>query len=357
MDTEPITAHFLARCYGVDGGNLERAYKNHLSDFPDWDQAGHAEEWVLLPKNLGERICIDETQIGDDVYTIVSNWDGHCRAGSLIAVAKGTAASSVVPVLLKLPEDERMKVAEATMDMSESMRSIVSAAFPNATVTLDVFHMVKRCIDGLEEIRLRMKREAQAQTRRERAEFRRHQRKLAAQRRRYRAAHPKKSGERRGRKRGRANAAFHPQVLENGDTLVELLTRSKCALSKSREKWGARQKERMAILFDRYPKLREAYGIVDQIRAFFRSSSLTRDTAKKKLHEWYDAVAKCTLREIKSARDALRDREEDLLNYFISHSTNAMAESFNSKVKGFRAQLRGIRDIPFFMFRLCKIFG
>ncbi|MBR1569717.1 MAG: transposase, partial [Bacteroidales bacterium] len=37
--------------------------------------------------------------------------------------------------------------------------------------------------------------------------------------------------------------------------------------------------------------------------------------------------------------------------------TNASAESFNSKIKSFRAQVRGVSDLPFFMFRLCKLFG
>ena len=32
-------------------------------------------------------------------------------------------------------------------------------------------------------------------------------------------------------------------------------------------------------------------------------------------------------------------------------------ESFNAKVKAFRVQFRGVRDIPFFIFRLTKIFA
>lgn len=36
---------------------------------------------------------------------------------------------------------------------------------------------------------------------------------------------------------------------------------------------------------------------------------------------------------------------------------NAGAESFNSKIKGFRALLRGVSDLPFFMFGLGAIFG
>ena len=46
-----------------------------------------------------------------------------------------------------------------------------------------------------------------------------------------------------------------------------------------------------------------------------------------------------------------------VLNYFIARSTNASAESLNSKMKAFRAQLRGVSDLPFFMYRLSTIFG
>ncbi|MDD3078077.1 MAG: ISL3 family transposase, partial [Paludibacter sp.] len=30
---------------------------------------------------------------------------------------------------------------------------------------------------------------------------------------------------------------------------------------------------------------------------------------------------------------------------------------FNAKIKAFRAQFRGVRDIPFFLFRLSKIYA
>ncbi|MEG1499408.1 MAG: transposase [Bacteroidales bacterium] len=46
-----------------------------------------------------------------------------------------------------------------------------------------------------------------------------------------------------------------------------------------------------------------------------------------------------------------------MLNYFVNRSTNAAAESFNAKVKAFRIQFRGVRDIPFFVFRLAEIFA
>ncbi len=59
----------------------------------------------------------------------------------------------------------------------------------------------------------------------------------------------------------------------------------------------------------------------------------------EKLHWWYKTVNLCAIREVKSARDAIRFREDNVLNYFITRSTNASAESLNSRMKAFRAQL------------------
>ena len=54
---------------------------------------------------------------------------------------------------------------------------------------------------------------------------------------------------------------------------------------------------------------------------------------------------------------AVYDREDEILNYFVNRSTNASAESLNAKIKHFRAQLRGIIDRKFFLFRLMKIYA
>ncbi|WP_165593233.1 transposase, partial [Bacteroides stercoris] len=45
----------------------------------------------------------------------------------------------------------------------------------------------------------------------------------------------------------------------------------------------------------------------------------------------------------------------DIINFFERRATNAAAESFNAKIKAFRAQFRGVGDMPFFIFRLYKL--
>ncbi len=46
---------------------------------------------------------------------------------------------------------------------------------------------------------------------------------------------------------------------------------------------------------------------------------------------------------------------ENILNFFDIGNTNA--ESFNSKIKGFWANLRGVTDVKFSLFRLEKSFA
>ena len=58
-----------------------------------------------------------------------------------------------------------------------------------------------------------------------------------------------------------------------------------------------------------------------------------------------------------TAADTIRDREDEVLNYFLNRATNASAESLNSKIKQFRAQLRGVIDVDFFLYRLSMIYG
>ncbi len=53
----------------------------------------------------------------------------------------------------------------------------------------------------------------------------------------------------------------------------------------------------------------------------------------------------------------IRLHENAILNYFVNRSTNATAESFNAKLKNFRAVVRGVADNKFYLFRVAKLYG
>lgn len=357
MDTFPIPARSLERYFKIDGRNLERCYKEHLSGFRDWDQLEHASDWILLPWNMGEKLSIDESMHSNDLFTFLSNKDGHGKRGTLIAAVRGTKAEDVVKQLMKIPLEQRLAVKEVTMDFSDSMYSIARQVFPNASVVIDCFHIVKRLCDGLDEMRMRSKRQAVSETKKEEREFNNKKKNRAKSRAYYRKKHPRKRGEKRGRPRLRSNEKFKPSVLSNGDTKVELLTRAKYILPKSGEKWSESQKKRAGLLFGLKPKIKKAYSLVCQVRAIFKNKKLTKDKAREKLRSWYKKVSESKIKEIISARDCIKYKEEQVINYFDNYSTNAAAESLNAKMKGFRAELRGVRDLPFYMYRCSLIFG
>ncbi|MEN7548753.1 transposase [Rapidithrix thailandica] len=48
---------------------------------------------------------------------------------------------------------------------------------------------------------------------------------------------------------------------------------------------------------------------------------------------------------------------QNTLNFFDHRSTNVSAESFNTKIKAFRSQFRGVRNVDFFLFRLANIYA
>ncbi len=130
--------------------NLQRQYKDSLSDFNSWSQKKHATEWLLFSKNLGTHLSLDETAFSNgDLYTIITNKDAKGKKGAIVAMVKGTRAEVVIKILHKTPLKQRNKVKEVTLDMAGNMGLIVKKSFPNATLVIDRFHVQKLALDAL----------------------------------------------------------------------------------------------------------------------------------------------------------------------------------------------------------------
>lgn len=54
----------------------------------------------------------------------------------------------------QIDQDTREAVEEVTLDLSDSMRKIVSVAFPKAKRVIDRFHIQKLACDAVQEIRV-----------------------------------------------------------------------------------------------------------------------------------------------------------------------------------------------------------
>jgi len=314
--------------YGhIDGEQLGRQYKEHLSDFNDWNAKSHAQDWLVYPENVGEHLSIDETSVSrGELYTIVTNKAAHGGKGTIVAIVSGTVSDEIIEALERIPENIRAKVKEVTLDMSDSMRRIVGSCFPKAIRVIDRFHVQKLAYDALQEMRIAH---------------------------RWDAINEETDALEEAKLSGNK---YIPEILENGDSKKQLLARCRYLLFKSAEKWTERQKQRAKILFKLYPDIKKAYGLAHSLRMIFSKNSI-KDAARLSLARWYNQVAESEFKSFNTIAATVYEHYDEILNFFINRSTNASAESFNAKIKEFRANLRGVVDVDFFLYRLTKIYA
>lgn len=306
---------------------MEEQYIRHLSDFTVWDQFGHASDWILFPDNIGENLSIDETSLSlGELYTVITNKAAKGKKGVLVAMVKGVESNSVSSILKKIPKHKRDKVKEVTLDMAASMQKIVSSCFPYAQQVTDRFHVQQLAYDALQDIRIAHRWEAIEQENNE-------------------IELCKEVGK-----------EYVPNVLGNGDTLKQLLARSRYLLFKHENKWTASQHQRAEILFGYYPDLKKAYDLCRELGSIYEKTN-DKGVAFTRLAQWYDKVEKAGFKTFNTLSRTIQNHYLRILNYFDNRSTNASAESFNAKIKAFRSQFRGVKNIPFFLFRLSKIYA
>ena len=276
---------------------------------------------------MGEYLSIDETALSKgELYTIITNKDAKGKKGAIVAIMAGTKVEPIIEQLLKIPSKTRNKVKEITLDMANSMKTIARVCFPKATQVTDRFHVQKLALEALQDIRIKHRWEA--------IDRENNSIKLAKQK----------------------KIAFIPETFENGDTTKQLLARSRYLLYKAPADWTQNQYFRCKILFQQYPDIKKAFDLVQALRNIFNHAKSIK-IAYTKLAQWYNQVEKSGFKAFNTIANTIHINYRTILNYFNNRSTNAAAESFNAKIKAFRAQFRGVKNIEFFLFRLTNIFA
>ena len=293
----------------------------------DWDQKDHASDWLLFPDNIGPFLSIDETSLSQgELYTIITNKEAKGRKGAIVAIIKGVDSTIIIDRLNTIKENKRFKVREITLDMSPTMVKIARKSFPKATIVTDRFHVQQLAYDAVQDMRITYRWEAIEQENKE-IEL---------------AKNIKKK--------------HVPDVLENGDTLKQLLARSRYILFKRKNKWTPSQYRRADLLFNFYPDLELAYNLSMKLGDIYHTVK-DKGVALTRLAKWYDEVERSRFKTFGTVSRSIQNNYQYILNFFDNRSTNASAESFNAKIKSFRAQFRGVRSIPFFLFRLTNIYA
>ena len=281
----------------------------------------------MFAKNLGSNLSLDETAFcNGELYTIVTNKDAKGKKGAIVAMVKGTKAETVIKILHKIPLKQRKKVKEVTLDMAGNMGLIVRKSFPNATLVIDRFHVQKLALDALQEIRIKH---------------------------RWEAIDIKNDAIENARNKAQK---YVPELLSNGDTLKQLLARSRYLLYKSSSKWTENQSKRAETLFCFYPDIEKAYKLCQNLSWIFNNTK-DKTSALIRLAKWDEKVRQAAFKSFSTIARTMSIHYMNILNYFDNRSTNASAESFNAKIKAFRTQFRGVRNVDFFLYRLTTIFA
>jgi transposase len=317
----------IASYFQVRSKTLQKHYKHQVSGYHQWEQKQHAQEYLIFSENITDSISIDEVSLSKgELYTIVTNKNTGCKnKKSVIAIINGTESKTIEEVLLKLPLESRNNVKEISMDMAPNMALASRNCFTKSSLVIDRFHVVRLVCDAMQHMRNKL---------------------------RWIVIDEENEAIKKAKEQG---LKYKAEILLNGDTLRELLVRSKYLLYKYEDDWTLNQKKRAELLFSKYPQMKQAYELCISFRNIYKC--ITKQLATDKFTDWKNKVLEVNIKEFNSVVNSIEHHFENIMNFFNNRNTNANAESFNSKIKNFRANLRGVTDIKFFLFRLQKLFA
>ena len=230
MDEKPVNFTTIGGFLQLPPQTIYSWYRHYLSGYPE---AVESKQWgkdnfmgsdkkeklvpVLKPENFGEEMSVDEKKIDEEFYTVMTN-----RQTGRIALLAETLTVAELNRLIDKTGDAKQKVKTITADLSPTYEKFCEQSFPDALIVADKFNVVKHIVEAVQSLRLRLKQEEIAKlpaTKKERREYEKQTK------------------------------------LINGESRIELLTRSRYVLFKRTENWTASQQKRAALLFDTFPQI------------------------------------------------------------------------------------------------------
>ncbi len=350
----------IAYVLGMDARKLRRWYINSLSGFKQEKESGDLLKNdlkpfkdqvkqkvripIVVPQNIGLHMAIDEKYINGEYYTILSN-----RQTTKIALMiKSMYHQEIRAAITKYFGTKTFMVKTITKDGSDTFDWVARTCFPNAIKILDKFHIVRSAFEHLQSIRINLKQEhlkAVLDTKKDLEK-------------RYHEA--LKQAQINGNKKPDKNLYhFKEPTMSNGETILEILHRSRYALYKYPDQWKKSQIQRMEILFKSFPVLGIAYEQVCNFRLWYHNNNVGKpiDVLKSQFETWLASVKKSKIQPIITFGQAVNSKIGQILNYFYFGYTNAKAETLNGKISRFIILNYGVRNIDYFTFRLKILFA
>lgn len=334
MDKKPVNFTTIGGFLHIPAQTIYVWYRNYLSGYPE---AVVSKQWgkdnfigsdkqekkvpVLKVENFCEEMSVDEKMIDDEYYTIMTNRE----TGKIALLAETMRVKDLNKLIDKIPAVKNI-VKTITADLSPTYEDFCEQSFPKAVIVADKFHVVKHVLEAIQALRMRLKQVEITKL-------------------------PTTKKERR---------AYEKETkLINGESRIEMLTRSRYVLFKSEENWTINQQKRAALLFETYPLLQTVYKLTTQIRAWLDKKNVGQYEwlIEKQLIHWYDCAEQAKLPEVENLIRIIGSHEEKIMNYFKTGKTNARAEAMNNKIQRFITANYGVRDSDFFFYRLVRYYA
>ena len=246
---------------------------------------------------MGKFLSIDETSLSNgELYTILTNKAACGQKGSIVGIFKGVQSLNIIDLIREnIKEDLLNAVEEVTLDLSPTMNAIAKSCFKKAKRVADRFHVQRLAYDAVQQERITYRWEAIDQDNLE----------------------IKTAKEQ--------NKDYLPEILHNGDSIKQLLARSRYLLFKSPEQWTDSQKERSKLLFQRYPIIKEAYYLAAGLKNAY-NYKCTKEVGMTKLAKWVEDVRQSNFKSFNTIADTFYSYYDNISNFYNNRSTSAAAE-------------------------------
>lgn len=337
----PDIEKILEKNRGVEKKNQEIIYK---TEYKKITRNKKVRVPICVLENFGPNMCIDDKNLGEYGFTILSNLDT-----GKIAFMIETRKSGIINEALKknVPEHIRLKVKILTKDLAQNYESVREFSFPHSTGVADKFHVVKLGIQSISDLRVYYRQEEMTKER------------MRKEAHKCNEARNRDSAQQFG-KEYTTKKCPPPQRMRNGETLLQVLSLTNRALSQFQVKWGKDMKERVEILFENFPRIKEIYKYISAFRGIYNAKEFGENSFKKariSLEKWFKSVGASEITEIQNFSHTVKHHRKEILSYFKTGNTNAYAESLNAKLQRFLRDNFGIKNLDFFLWRISKIFS
>ena len=278
------------------------------------------------PVVLPETLCIDEFKgTSGEWNQKTTKWDVnkyHCNisdgdSGVVIDILPQIREEFLKPYFRKYSPAQRSRVKYFCCDMHNGFISIARALFPNAHICIDMFHVIRRINDTVDEIRMRFQRTVQnSYDVQDRQKY-------------FLLKHAARS----------------------------LLT-SEIKQKRLRNPNNARRLEKLNALFSLYPELATAYAVLQDFHYIctLHDEPFLR-LQKSSLTEWISHCLDSNIPELVSLGNSIRHWRGYIQNTWQYRRTNSVCEGLNNKIKVLKRVSYGLHSFDTFRKRVLLTCG